>query len=147
MPYPVPKLGILLLVALATFGVAVPTLFAAPCACALQQIEAQKLLAVCCAMQVATHHCESNSSKNDCCSGNGPCNCPGCKCAIHAPGATTDPALVELPDPLTQFLSLANLADIFATSAEQNSLAAHSEQTLTRSLPVPLRALYCVWII
>jgi hypothetical protein len=47
----------------------------------------------------------------------------------------------------TYFLPLAIPATFTAIPAEQISLATHTEQTLSRSSPVPLRALYCVWII
>jgi hypothetical protein len=142
------QLAVRMIVALATFGLAVPMLFATPCACAHKQVEAKKSLPPCCAKRLASQHCTSSPTKPDnCCGGSGPCECPGCKCTLEALDATMAPATVKLASLSTYFVPLAIPATISAISADQISLAAHTEQTLSRYSPVPLRALYCVWII
>ncbi|MEX2168831.1 MAG: hypothetical protein WD851_05950 [Pirellulales bacterium] len=132
------------LVALATIGIAVPTLFASPCACGSKRAVEKQELRPCCAKRLAAVCCQApDSAADDCCSGGSPCECPGCQCSLHSPDAVAASAAMTIP----HFLPLALPATFAAADAERSSLAAHAERFLLQSPPVPLRALYCVWII
>lgn len=142
------QLGTRFLVTLAVFGLSVPTLFAAPCSCAHNAIEEQKPLPPCCAERLSDQACEpSVPATDDCCHSDGPCECPGCQCAIGAPDANTPPSIVTVANSDSEFLLLALPASSFALEAEQVFLLSHVQHRLADVPGVPLRALYCVWII
>lgn len=135
-------------VALATVALAVPTLFAAPCACSDKKAEVKQAVPPCCVQRLAAQNCDSHpTTSEDCCSGTGPCNCPGCKCAVQAPSAIAISSAVAPIDPTVQALPVAFLSDACTTDLQQVSRLAHAQHKLAKSTPIPLRALYCVWII
>jgi hypothetical protein len=141
------KLGTFTLVALATFVLAVPTLALPTCACSAKAAAEKQSLPPCCAKQADGTSCEKPAAPaDDCCSGDGSCECPGCNCSIIVPNSVATRAVVT-PDPIKLVAPLDLAFDSFAQIAEPSLEFVRSEQLLLQSPAAPLRALYCVWII
>lgn len=142
------QLGARSLVALATLGLVVPTMGSSPCACATRRAAVEKSLPPCCAKRAkSTCSDELAATSHTCCSDDAPCDCPGCHCSVRTPDAVTIGALVLPTNSIDQFAVLGVAADWRTATAESFSRAALAEQSLLRTPPLPLRALYCVWVI
>lgn len=146
------QLGARSLVALATLGLVMPTLGSSPCVCASKPTAVEESLPPCCAQRAKSTCCDDPAvASRTCCSegsqGDTPCNCPGCNCSVQSSDAVTVGAVIAPTDSNDQFASLAVAAEWLAVAAEPFSRAALAEQSLLRTPPLPLRALYCVWVI